>query len=87
MDLFEVFLKPGVTNKPVLSDEVMRETGAQIMTPAQAEFVGLEGIPPDPQGRERRLVACRRADRRLIQTRLESNEAVSGFRLHELPDG
>ena len=84
MSLFEVFIGPSGLSSPLLSDEVASSSGAQIMTPAEAAFVGLEGIPDDPEGRERLLVACSSAEERLIATRLEAHGDVSGFRMIQL---
>jgi hypothetical protein len=84
--LFEVFLTPGphAEGEQLLSDEVMEMTQAQIMTPEEAEAVGLHGIPEDPQGRKRVFVACSPRDQRLIHSRLEGSNAVAAFRLHEV---
>ncbi len=84
MKLFEVFIVEGCDTSKILSPEVLAETGAQMMTPAEAAFVGLEGIPDDPEGRTRVLVACQPADERLISTRLEAHEGVASFKLHVL---
>ncbi len=84
MRLFEVFLAPSATNKPLFSDELLKETGVQVFSPAEAELVGLEGIPEDPEGRDRVLVACSPTDERLIHTRLEANQDVASFKLHDL---
>lgn len=84
MTLFEVFLAPGQENDALLSDEVRESSGAQIFTPEEAAFVGLEGIPEDPQGRPRKLIAVGAGDERLIASRLEANGAVASFRQVEL---
>jgi len=84
MKLFEVFVIEGRDTSNILSPDILAETGAQIMTPAEAAFVGLEGIPEDPEGRPRILVACQPADERLIATRLEAHDAVASFKLHML---
>jgi hypothetical protein len=83
MTLFEVFIGPAGLQSPLLSDEISN-SGAQIMTPQEASFVGLEGIPDDPAGRDRMLIACAQADQGLIATRLEAHADVSGFRVLEL---
>jgi hypothetical protein len=84
MKLFEVFLNTGVDGKSLLSPEVLQSTGAQVFSPREAELVGLEGIPEDPQGRARVLIACAPADERLIATRLEAHDGVGSFKLHQL---
>ncbi len=84
MKLFEVFLAPGSDATGILSKKTLAETGAQIFTPEQAALVGLEGIPPDPEGRDRVFIACGPADERFINSRLEAHAAVAVFKLHDL---
>ena len=84
MILFEVFLTPDYLGDPLLSEETIAETGAQVMTPEEAAFVGLEGIPDDPQKRKRLLIACKPGDMRLVQSRLEAHAQVASFRHFEV---
>lgn len=84
MILFECILGEGVDGNSILSDDVKQSTGAQIMTPEEAAFVGLEGIPDDPQNRPRVLVACAPNAERLVHTRLEQHHGVHGFRAIKL---
>ena len=84
MTLFEVFLAPGEENATLLSDEIRASSGAQVFTPAEAAIVGLEGVPDDPEGRPRKLIAVGGADQGLIASRLESNGAVASFRVVEM---
>jgi hypothetical protein len=82
--LFEVFLAPGPGVDPILSDEVVELTQAQVMTPEQAEAVGFSGLPDDPAGRKRLFIAVAPKDSRLIHTRLEASHLVSAFRIHDV---
>jgi 1,6-anhydro-N-acetylmuramate kinase len=84
--LFEVFLVPGpqAEGAPILSDEVLELTKAQIMTPEQAQAVGFHGIPEDPEGRKRLFVACTPSHAKLIHSRLEASHLVGAFRLHDV---
>jgi hypothetical protein len=84
MKLFEVFLAPGAKQSELMSPEALAESGAQIFTPAEAELVGLEGIPADPQNRPRVFIACGEADAQFITTRLEATSAAASFKLHQL---
>ena len=84
MKLFEVFLKEGRDRSELLSADALEQTGAQVFTQAEAEFVGLEGLPNDPERRPRFFIAHQPADERSIESRLESNEAVAGFKLVQL---
>jgi hypothetical protein len=82
--MFEVFLQPGATGDALLSDETLADTQAQIMTPEEAAAVGLQGLPDDPEGRERRFIVVQQSDARRIHQQLELNDQVGAFRLHEI---
>ena len=84
MTLFEVFLKEGKDRSDLLSADALEQTGAQVFTHAEAEFVGLVGLPADPDDRPRFFIAYQPADERFITSRLEANEAVAGFKLLQL---
>lgn len=84
MVVFEVHLAPGADPSDILSKEQLKETGAQIMTLAEAESVGFGGLPPAPPGTEVRLIACRESDRKWIQGTLEKADAVGGYRVHDV---
>ena len=80
MVVFEVFLAPGADADTLLTDDTRKETGAVVMTIAEAEAVGFGGIPADPAGRERRLIAVRKADETWIHRALEAHQHVGAFR-------
>ena len=61
MVLFEVFLSPGADPSTLLSQEILRETNAQVMTMDEARKVGFMGLP-DPEGKQVRLVAVAKRD-------------------------
>jgi hypothetical protein len=82
MVVFEVFLGPG--KSLVLSDELRRETQAQVMTLDEARKVGFQGMPDPPEGREVRLVAIGRSNARWLQQSLEANPDVESFRVHDV---
>jgi hypothetical protein len=80
--VFEVHVAPGSDPGTLLTEEAMRETKAQVMTPDEARKVGFAGLPAF-QG-EVRLIAVARPDAKWIQRALESNEGVAGFKIHEV---
>jgi hypothetical protein len=82
--VFEVIVAAGHDPDALLSDEVLRETQAQVMTLEQAAAVGFSGARPDPKGRALRLIAVAPRDAQFVQRRLEANDAVSSFRPHEV---
>jgi hypothetical protein len=84
LSVFEVFLAPGANAERLLTEETTRETNAQVMTVDDARKVGFGGIPDDPEGRDRRLIAVHARDARWIQRALEANDAVASFRVHEV---
>jgi hypothetical protein len=83
MVLFEVFLSPGADPSTLLSQEILRETKAQVMTMEEARKVGFSGLP-DPQGKEVRLVAVAKRDAPWVHRALETSEAVGTFRMHDV---
>jgi hypothetical protein len=84
MKLFEVLLKEGRDRSELLSADVLEQTGAQVFTQAEAEFVGLQGLPEDPADHPRLFIAYAPADEGFLQSRLEASDAVLSFKLREL---
>jgi hypothetical protein len=82
--IFEVKVATGHDPDALLSEEALRETQAQVMTLEQARAVGFSGARPDAGGHEVRLVAVAPRDSQFVQRRLEANDAVLSFRLHEV---
>ncbi|HEY1693789.1 MAG TPA: hypothetical protein VGG39_16595 [Polyangiaceae bacterium] len=83
MVIIEVHLAPGKKSFE-LSEEIIAETKAQVMTHAEAAGVGFEGLPPPPAGREVRYVAVRDTDSRWILNSLEANPDVGSFKMHNV---
>ncbi len=81
--MFEVFVAPGADPSQILREETCRETQAQIMTLADAQKLGLRGVP-DPGGKEVRLILVKRQYLNWIHRSLEMSDAVAIFRVHEL---
>lgn len=79
--VFEVHLAPGRSGDDFLSAELLEETQAQVMTPAEARAVGFEGVPDDPN---LRLVAVAQRDRKFLFGALERAHDVVGFKEHEV---
>lgn len=82
--VFEVIVARGGDPDALLSDEVLAETQAQVMTLDEAAAVGFSGARPDAKGREVRLVAVAPRDAQFVQRRLEANDAVQSFTPHEV---
>lgn len=80
--VFEAHLVPGSDASKILSAEVLKETQAQVMTPAEAKKVGFGGIPD--LGPDVILVAVTKRDSAWIQKALDMSEVVSGFKVHEV---
>jgi hypothetical protein len=83
MVVFEVVLAPGADPGMLLSEEMKRETGVQVMTVEEARNAGFAGLP-DPGNKEVRLLAVRKRDAPWIHQKLETNEVVASFRVHEV---
>ncbi len=82
--VFEVIVAKGENPDALLSQEVLDETHAQVMTTAEASAVGFSGARADPKGREIRLIAVAPRDSQFIQRRLEASAAVQAFQRHEV---
>jgi hypothetical protein len=83
MVVFEVFLAPGADPGALLSPETLKETKAQVLTLEEAQKVGFGGLP-DPGDKVVRLIAVTQRDAPWIHRTLETSEAVSGFRMHDV---
>lgn len=82
--LYEVVIARGHDPDALLSQEALSDTQAQVMTLEEAKAVGFSGAQPDPKGREIRLIAVAPRDAQYVQRRLEANDAVLSFRVHEV---
>lgn len=82
--LFEVVVTQNHDPAQLLSEEVLQETQAQVMTIAEASALGFSGMQPDPKGREVRLIAVAPRDAQFVQRRLEASPAALVFRAHEV---
>jgi hypothetical protein len=83
--VFEVIIARGEDSNTFLSDDVLEETKAQIMTIDEARAVGFTRAEPRMDGLEVRMVAVAERDARFIQSRLEGSSMVQSFRAHEIP--
>ncbi|MCA9704834.1 MAG: hypothetical protein KDK70_03160 [Myxococcales bacterium] len=79
--VFEVHLTPARDGDDFLSEELLVETQAQVMTTAEARAVGFEGIGEDPNVR---LVAVAKRDKGFVQGAIERAHDVVGFKVHEI---
>ncbi len=82
--VFEVIIAKGEDPDALLSQEVLDETHAQVMTIAEASAVGFSGARADPKGREIRLIAVAPRDAQFVQRRLEASAAAQSFERHEV---
>ncbi len=79
--VFEVHLTSGSDGEGLLSAEVLAETNAQVMTPAEAKAVGFDGFP---EAGDLRLVAVADTHERWIEKALERAHQVTGYRAHRV---
>lgn len=82
MKLFELHLAPGEDERHILSEEILSETQAQIMTPAEARAVGMSGAEQFDE--QVRLIAVRTSDAGWIEKALERAPSVVGYRIHDV---
>jgi len=79
--VFTVKVHPGTDPQTLLSDEIKKETMAQVMTPQEAEAVGFSGFGEDPN---LCLIAVADRDARWIEKALERSPAVYGYQPHKV---
>ena len=84
MVVFEVHLAPDAGPVELLSQETLQETQAQVMTLDEARKVGFGGLPAPPAGVDVRLIAVAKRDAGWVQKRLDANDAVGGYKVHEV---
>ncbi|XYH97488.1 hypothetical protein ACMHYB_58670 [Sorangium sp. So ce1128] len=84
MTVFEVYLAEGRGSADLLSAEVLKETGAQVMTLKEAELVGFQGIQALDGAGDVRLIAVAARDAPWIHRCLEGSGAVVSFRAHQV---
>ena len=83
LSVFEVHIAPGSDPDSILSDNVKKETQAQVMTFDEARKVGFSGLPTSG-GDNVRLIAVAKRDEPWILRVLENSDAVAGFKIHEV---
>lgn len=79
--VFAVKLAPGTSPDGILSEEVLRETMAQVMTVEEALAVGFSGFALDP---DLRLIAVAERDAGWIEKALERAPQVVGYQPHRV---
>lgn len=84
MVVFEVFLAPGADAGSLLTPDTRRETGAVVMTLAEAEAVGFGGLPVASASGDRRLIAVRKTDAQWVHRALEGSDACASFRMFDV---
>ncbi len=83
LHVFIVNVAPGHDPDKLLSDEVLAETQAQVMTADEARTLGFAGLPDEaPAGL--RLIAVAPRDSRWIQQSLERSHSVTSYRMTEI---
>jgi hypothetical protein len=82
LSIFEVHVAPGSDPDSLISDNVKKETQAQVMTRDEARKVGFNGRPDGPENV--RFIAVARRDAPWILRVLENSDACGGFKVHEV---
>lgn len=84
MHIFECHLVAGSDPSTLLSDETLRETQAQMMTPEEARAVGFDKIAEPKDGAQLRLVAVAARDTQWIHRVMERSPIVTSYKVHEV---
>lgn len=80
--VFELHVRPGFDPDVFLSKEAQSETEARVLTRAEAENVGLSGMP-EREG-DVRYVLVNARHRRWIERAIDADPQVSGFDVHDI---
>lgn len=83
LNLFVAHLTPGADPSQILSAETVSDTGAAVMTPAEAKAVGFGGLPQFPPGNVA-LIVVKTIDRGRILNSLEASPLVARFAMHDV---
>ena len=84
MHIFECHLVAGSDPSTLLSEEALRETQAQVMTPDEARAVGFGKFSEAKDGGEVRLVAVAMRDAQWIHRVMERSPIVTSYKGHEV---
>lgn len=84
MHIFECHLAAGSDPSTLLSEETLRETQAQVMTPEEARAVGFGQVAGAAGGGEVRLVAVAARDTQWIHRVMERSPIVTSYKVHEV---
>jgi hypothetical protein len=84
MHIFECHLVAGSDPSTLLSDEALRETQAQVMTPDEARAVGFGKFAEPKPGAELRLVAVAARDSQWLHRVMERSPIVTSYKVHEV---
>lgn len=82
LTVLEVHIVPDSSTDDLLSDEVKRDTHAQVMTVEDAKKVGFAGLPD--MGPDVRLIAVNKRDAGWINKVLEASPIVAAFNVHHI---
>lgn len=82
--VFEVHMALDADPEKLLSEEVKKETHAQLMSLEEAKKLGFAGLPAPPEDRKVVLVAVGRRDKNWVHNVLEADPSVLGFRAHDV---
>lgn len=82
LNLFVAHLTPGADPSKILSAETVSDTGAAVMTPAEAKAVGFDGLPEFPGNVA--LIVVKQIDRGRILNSLEASPLVAQFAVHDV---
>lgn len=80
--VFELYVRPEFDPERFLSAEGQKETEARVLTRAEAENVGLSGMPE--RDGEVRYVLVNARHRRWIERAIDADPQISGFDVHDV---
>ncbi len=83
IQLFECHFVAECDPSTLLSDEALRDTGAQVMTTAEARAVGFAQAPEAKAGEQVRIIAVSARDAQWLHRIIERSPMVTSYRVQE----
>lgn len=82
--MFEVAAAAAGRTENLLSEKVLRDTNARVMTQDEAERRGFQGAAVNARGGDRFYIQVAKRHQRMIGSLLETNPDVADFVLYDL---
>lgn len=80
--VFELHIRPGFDAESFLSEEAQKEAQARVLTRAEAENVGLDGLPEVEA--DVRYVLTKVSSKHWIERAIDADPHVAGYQVYDV---